>query len=326
MAAPEAVTKDESFISSQLASYLVPVCCALLEADANAARADLKRPAAQEVLQDFAAAADATNSIHIQRTIDCSSSDGGHAEAMQRLVVHREMPRCDGGSFVTVIKRTPGPLQHDLPLRSQLHIMTFSGDAATDGAGSSTSTTTTSNSGILSALHQFTRHALLPAVTPRSSSNGENGVGTNDGDEGGDGGGGGSGGGAALRAVRQRVKELDVALAQCQRRMELPVVTLAPPHGLESASAAVAAGSPLDIDALGLASKVSDDAFLNTLQTIVGGWVRDVQRVSALAAVAPFPESAVEEVELWRGLSDALHAARSQLEGPAVQVSASAGE
>lgn len=41
--------------------------------------------------------------------------------------------------------------------------------------------------------------------------------------------------------------------------------------------------------------QVRDDAFLNGVQSVVNGWVKDVQRVTRLTET-PFPDTVLEEV------------------------------
>ncbi|KAG5186150.1 dynein heavy chain [Tribonema minus] len=232
------------------------------------------------------------------------------------------MPSADN-PCIAVIKRAPAPLDPGLPLRSQLQVMTFPGSSsssatATTAAAANAAPPSGGDGALLSALQQYTRFAFVPAVASRAATGGISGGGS----------GGGSGNGqseGSLRALQQRVRDLDVALASAQRRVEIPSVALVPHRALEGAAAALAGGARLDLDALGLTARAHDDAFLNTLQAsggtlTVGSWVKEIQRVTKLTVECPFPETALEEMGFWRSLADALLAAKDQLESPGVLV------
>jgi len=48
-----------------------------------------------------------------------------------------------------------------------------------------------------------------------------------------------------------------------------------------------------------------DDNFLNAVQNVVNQWVKEIQRVTRLTET-PFPDTAVEELNFWRSLEEAL--------------------
>jgi hypothetical protein len=57
--------------------------------------------------------------------------------------------------------------------------------------------------------------------------------------------------------------------------------------------------------------QVRDDAFLNGVQSVVNGWVKDVQRVTRLTET-PFPDTVLEEVGRQLALHNLFHLSSPQ--------------
>lgn len=108
-------------------------------------------------------------------------------------------------------------------------------------------------------------------------------------------------------ALQRRIKGIDLALLQCQECVAIPAVVLAPHRELVNVVDKVSGGR-LDLEALGLASRIHDDTFLNESRSIVNGWVKEVQRVARLTET-PFPDTATKNFRL-----------RSVLGQPGIQV------
>jgi len=134
----------------------------------------------------------------------------------------------------------------------------------------------------------------------------------------------------SLLTLQKKITELDLALAQCQKGLEIPAVTLAIHPDITRALAKAGSGAEsegrysidvlrLDLDEVGLTEeRLRDDAFLNSLQSCVNGWVKDIQKVTRLTTETPFPETALDEVNFWRGLEEALEKIERQLASPSV--------
>jgi Dynein heavy chain, N-terminal region 1 len=285
--ASEAVSTDE------LASYIDTVCCALLAVDsADSGLKDVLLSAeAVHLLTAFAADVQ-TSALFIEQESD---------DFLSSFKLSAEVRATEDNAAVAIIKRVPGALEPSTSLVRQLQVITFPGrrNNSSAAAGASPNDQT-----VLSALQLYTRHVFAPAVAQHSADSVSQGDSKSE---------------ASSAALQRRVRELDLALAHCQKRLDIPAVALAAPASVAAAAAAVAAGASINLDELGLAARAQDDAFLNELQAVVNGWVKEVQRVTRLTDT-PFPDTAVEELSFWRELASALHAAQDQLDSPTVQV------
>jgi Dynein heavy chain, N-terminal region 1 len=286
--ASEAVSTDE------LATYIDTVCCALLAVDsADSGLKDVLLSAeAVQLLTAFAADVQ-TSALFIEQESD---------DSMSSFKLSAEVRATEDNAAVAIIKRVPGALEPSTSLARQLQVITFPGRRSSNSsaaAGASPNDQT-----VLSALQLYTRHVFAPAVAQHSADSVSQGDSKSE---------------ASSAALQRRVRELDLALAHCQKRLDIPAVALTAPASVAAAAAAVAAGASINLDELGLAARAQDDAFLNELQAVVNGWVKEVQRVTRLTDT-PFPDTAVEELSFWRELASALHTAQDQLDSPSVQV------
>ncbi|CAM9128550.1 unnamed protein product [Discosporangium mesarthrocarpum] len=229
---------------------------------------------------------------------------------------------------VVIIKRTPGGLEPkgQRPLQAQLQasdmsVMTFPGVVVDEGPASGGSgarggkgeftpknnspSPSTSSSSVFAVLQAYVTHAFAPAVRAYSST-----TGGDDKHE------------SGVSALQRRITELDQALDRCQKRLEIPTVRLTPHPELEAAVAKVVSGGKVDLERLGLGSRIQDDAFLNRVQAGVTVWVKDIQRLTRLAnrSVHSFPESAAEEIHFWSSLGEALEMTKLELRSPGVEV------
>lgn len=172
-----------------------------------------------------------------------------------------------------------------------------------DEAAVTTSSTTTTTTW-LAALQVYTRQTFLPTIQAVLEDN-----------EG------------MQQQLQDKLRQLDVALAQTSRSTRLPHVELHVPRLLEQACAShnAAAAEKKDWETLGLAEKLTDDAFLNDLTATVSEWIVQIRKVTVLPKNTPFLETqdasaAAEEVAFWTQLQTELEHIQEQLHSPAVEL------
>ena len=56
-----------------------------------------------------------------------------------------------------------------------------------------------------------------------------------------------------------------------------------------------APSSPLDLDAIPVDDLMKDNEFLNSLQSSVNGWIKELSNLTSLTLSTPFPNDAIEE-------------------------------
>ena len=178
---------------------------------------------------------------------------------------------------------------------------------------------------LLSALQLYTRHLFLPAISTSSSPDG-----ASEEEKGGE----PSASANNTAILQDKIRELDVAIHQSQRSARLPTVTL----GVDPAIARVVEANSdtlsefsgnIDWGSLGLEGKLSDDDYLNSLQSGVSGWIGQIRKLTVLPRTTPFPMISergasqgadLEELAFWNQLNDELHRVRSQLKSPGVEL------
>ncbi len=145
-----------------------------------------------------------------------------------------------------------------------------------------------------------------------------------------------------MEGLEEKLRELDIALGQCQRTTlgRIPHIVLKPHAVIAAAASAVSESGGgkkgLDLDSVGLSSYLRDDTFLNEVQSTVNHWIVQIRKVTTLPNSTPFPSSAgdeteedsayhadLEEVTFWLGLEEALHNIRSELDSPPVALTVS---
>lgn len=157
---------------------------------------------------------------------------------------------------------------------------------------------------ILQTLQLYTRHLYLPAVKQQTTDSSSK----------------------ASSVLQDKIRELDVAIGQSQRSARLPQVTLQVDSLLDSVSSKVDNFNNLDWDSLGLGDKLSDDEFLNKLQSGVSQWITQIRKLTVLPKQTSFPMIAeetsadLEEIAFWSQLQTELQSVQSQLKGPGVQM------
>lgn len=81
--------------------------------------------------------------------------------------------------------------------------------------------------------------------------------------------------------LQRRITELEQALDRCQKRLEIPTVALTAHPEVETIVNKVGEGRKVDLEALGLAKRVRDDAFLNQVQVKGGIFFQHCKRCRA---------------------------------------------
>lgn len=74
---------------------------------------------------------------------------------------------------------------------------------------------------------------------------------------------------SGVSVLQRRITELEQALDRCQKRLEIPTVSLTAHPEVEAASTKVGSGGKVDLDAVGLGGRVKEDAFLNQVQVLL---------------------------------------------------------
>ena len=135
-----------------------------------------------------------------------------------------------------------------------------------------------------------------------------------------------------LATLTQKIRELEIALEQCQRGTSVPKVTLPSPPALEAAAKKTTAATLkghiekfnasqvdqllLDLD-LGRAmgdSQESKEEFANNVNKSARQWPAEISRLTRLIDTSPFPGSAESETSFWKDLEARLGEIKEQLE------------
>lgn len=121
-----------------------------------------------------------------------------------------------------------------------------------------------------------------------------------------------------LQSLEGKIRELDVTLAQCRRSTlsSIPHITLTTHTLLETTAKELPSSGKIDLDELNLTNQLTDDEFLNEVQSIVNSWIPSIQKVTMLPSSHPPPDSDWEEVTYWHNLSQALNHIRAELSKP----------
>lgn len=140
--------------------------------------------------------------------------------------------------------------------------------------------------------------------------------------------------------LQEKMRQLNVAIGQSQRSAKLPTVTLTVDSQLAKvATSSSSSGVNVNVDnvdwaALGLQDKLSDDDYLNTLQSQISGWIVQIRKLTVLPKSTPFPliveddtdddgtnntnMADLEELSFWNALSQELSDVQQQLSSPPV--------
>ena len=101
-----------------------------------------------------------------------------------------------------------------------------------------------------------------------------------------------------METLENKLRELDIALGQCQRSSSfmggghgIPhIVLLAHPIIIAAAaSASTSSTTALDIDNVGLTEYSNNDTILNEVQSSLNVWISQIRKVTSLPGTTPFP-------------------------------------
>jgi hypothetical protein len=137
-----------------------------------------------------------------------------------------------------------------------------------------------------------------------------------------------------LEGLEDKLRELDVALGQCRRTTlgQIPQVILRTHPVLTNAASRMPSSGKIDLDELGLSHLLSDDSFLNQVQTGVSTWINQIRKVTGLPTSTAFPSGTnneedaddvymdMEETTFWTNLDLALKHIKSELSKADVQL------
>jgi Dynein heavy chain, N-terminal region 1 len=164
-------------------------------------------------------------------------------------------------------------------------------------------------SSVLQSLQLYTRECFLPTLTSLVSSTNESSSSSTD---------------TSLDMVLGKMRELDVALVASSRSARLPHVILFV-HDQIANAVQYKQGDKMDWDALRLAGCLTDDNFLNTIQSGVSQWIVQIRKITVLPSTMEFTDTssihaALEEMTFWTQLSTELQSIHDQLKSPGVDI------
>ncbi|XP_065912168.1 cytoplasmic dynein 1 heavy chain 1-like isoform X2 [Dysidea avara] len=123
-----------------------------------------------------------------------------------------------------------------------------------------------------------------------------------------------------LSSVQQKITELEVSLLHLQQNTDIPDVQWKF-HPAISAVVQKAAEENRKPTVKDFGSQVSDSSFLNHLQKSVGCWIVEIKKVTQLQLDRKPPSgSALQEINFWINLGDALDRIQSKCNGEEVQL------
>ena len=131
------------------------------------------------------------------------------------------------------------------------------------------------------------------------------------------------GGKQGLPTVSKKFSELEYALQACLQSMEIPEVSLQIDPLIAKAAIKAAASKRRSLSLEDMpAEAASDSNYLNSLQSGVNKWVREIQKVTRLqhdAGSGPVSQ----EIKFWHAMERALAKIKEQVEGSGVSLTLS---
>lgn len=119
----------------------------------------------------------------------------------------------------------------------------------------------------------------------------------------------------AIPATRRKIAELELALLHLQQNIEIPELTLNLHPIIDRALEANPNSEPT-IDSIP-SEYLTDTDFLNSLQSIVNGWIKSIQGITRMSR-DPDSGTAAQEINFWLSMETALKHIEDQLQGPGV--------
>ena len=128
------------------------------------------------------------------------------------------------------------------------------------------------------------------------------------------------------------MRDLHSVVDHLKRAANVPAVTLVPhPEILTLLSSSAPSldptspsDSPLDVNTFDASSILASDETLNSIQSTVNVWIKDITKLTSLTTTTPFPNDANEEITFWQALSSSLNLTSSTLNtSPSTQLTIS---
>ncbi|KAF5093945.1 hypothetical protein D0Z00_003775 [Geotrichum galactomycetum] len=119
----------------------------------------------------------------------------------------------------------------------------------------------------------------------------------------------------AIPTTRRKIAELELSLLHLQQNIEIPELTLNLHPIIDKALESNLNSEP-SIDLIP-AEYLSDTDFLNSLQSIVNGWIKSIQGITRMSR-DPDSGTAAQEINFWLSMETALKHIENQLQGPGV--------
>ncbi len=242
--------------------------------------------------------------------------------------------------FINTSSSTSRPIQHVNQIQcmtlSPLRLQDEEGAKAgfRDGDESSTATSTTEeqsdsdtdnvSSDTFLTLQLFTRHCFTPTIQAMATEKANSGASSSNdaSDTNAQSTSGmkatGTGDTKLLSNLQSKIRELDLTLSQCRQSSlhAIPHITLQTHPVLQSAS--VSSTSKISLEELNLSHYLTNDTFLNEVQSKVNTWIVQIRKVTTLPSTHTFNQSDtdLDEVAYWANLHSALAHIRDELSKP----------
>ena len=135
-----------------------------------------------------------------------------------------------------------------------------------------------------------------------------------------------------LNNFSSKMNEFNALLDHLKKSTNIPTVTLTPHPSIlalitdtdPNLDPTAPSDSPLDMNNFPTSEILQSDQILNSLQSTVNAWIRDISRLTSLTKTTPFPADAVEEISFWQALSSSLVLTSNALKGsPSTQLTIS---
>ncbi len=200
-----------------------------------------------------------------------------------------------------------------------------------DGDDSSTATSTTEeqsdsdvdnvSSDTFLTLQLFTRHCFTPTIQAMATEKTKSGTSSSQ-DINAQSTSGmkttGAGDTKLLSNLQSKIRELDLTLSQCRQSSlhAIPHITLQTHPVLQSTS--VSSTSKISLEELNLSHYLTNDSFLNEVQSKVNTWITQIRKVTTLPSTHTFNQgdTDLDEVAYWSNLHSALAHIRDELSKP----------
>ncbi|KAA8570854.1 hypothetical protein EYC84_000245 [Monilinia fructicola] len=196
----------------------------------------------------------------------------------------------------------PQPIDPSIPISSQIQLINLPGAASAND-------TTNGQAGV-SILHSFVHLALAPYFDAYTKTQ-QAGTGTRGRTE--------IEARTGVFATKKKLAELELALRHLQENVDIPVLTL-PLHPMvqHALDEAAARGAKATVEAIP-ERLMQDSTFLNTLQSIVNGWIKSIQAITKMSR-DPTSGTASQEIQFWLAMESTLENIGAQLASDGVML------